>query len=208
MNEFFYTSICREVSSSCRGCELFTLANFYFVKMQYWEDSECPAFILLLHGTFFPNNIVIRLIRCSCFKNVHPCLVKSYSWAVWAKICLLHLIVFSLTALQFCFTKPQTFLWPSEFWSAHGTSFKKKFVSAVWNHDFWMCTLWMLFYMDVSKCLRFAFLHVFQPKKHMFGFFHFYDFIFLYFLFIFYFSIFVKCFHIWIFSYFHVFIIL
>ena len=25
----------------------------------------------------FPNDIVIRLIRCFCFKKVHPCVVKS-----------------------------------------------------------------------------------------------------------------------------------
>ena len=37
----------------------------------------------LLLGSFcyftalFPNDIVIRLIRCFCFKKVHPCVVKS-----------------------------------------------------------------------------------------------------------------------------------
>ena len=54
----------------------------------------------LLLGSFcyftalFPNDTVIRLIRCFCFKKVHPCVVKSDASAIWAKPCLLHLIVF------------------------------------------------------------------------------------------------------------------
>ena len=70
----------------------------------------------LLHGSFcyftalFPNDTVIRLIRCFCFKKIHPCVVKSDAGAIWAKPCLIHLIVFPFfDCFAALLSKPETF---------------------------------------------------------------------------------------------------
>jgi len=64
----------------------------------------------LLHDSFcyftalFPNDSIIRLIRCFCFKKEHSCTVKSDVWAIWTKFrLLLDSISFSVIALQFWF---------------------------------------------------------------------------------------------------------
>ena len=140
MNGLFYTSIfCR---NECGGFHvrravvcgwLFTLGTLLFRWGAVLRGIWVAGLFHLLLGSFcyftalFPNDIVIRLICCFCFKKVHPCVVKSDAWAIWAKPCLLHLIVFPFFdcfAVLLC-TQPQDVLMTVRASSAHGMSKKK-----------------------------------------------------------------------------------
>lgn len=175
-------------------CELFTLAWLISISLRCSTERTLSVRLLfyccmalssqitlsrtrpaMQEKKIFPNNIVIRLIRCSCFKNVHPCLVKSYSWAIWAKICLLHLIVFSLIAFAvLLYQTTDVFVTVRVLKRARHQLQKKVRIRRVKS---WLLNVHPL---NVVSYGRFK-VSPFWPKKHMFGFFHFYDFIFLYF---------------------------
>ena len=95
MNVEVSTSVVRWVVGG-----LFTLGTLLFRWGAVLRGIWVAGLFHLLLGSFccftalFPNDTVIRPIRCFCFKKVHPCAVKSDAWAIWAKPCLLHLIVF------------------------------------------------------------------------------------------------------------------
>ena len=116
MNGLFYTFIFYR--NECGGFHvrravvcgwLFTLGTLLFRWGAVLRGPWVAGLFHLLHGSFccftalFPNDTVIRLIRCFCFKKVHPCVVKSDAWAIWAKPCLLHLIVFPFLWLHCSF---------------------------------------------------------------------------------------------------------
>ena len=135
MNGLFYTSIFYR--NECGGFHvrramvcgwLFTLGTLLFRWGAVLRGIWVAGLFHLLLGSFcyftalFPNDTVIRLIRCFCFKKVHPCVVKSDAWAIWAKPCLLHLIVFPFfdCFAVLLYTKPQTLVTVRAS-SAHGT---------------------------------------------------------------------------------------
>ena len=126
MNGLFYTSIFYR--NECGGFHvrravvcgwLFTLGTLLFRWGAVLRGIWVAGLFHLLLGSFcyftalFPNDTVIRLIRCFCFKKVHPCVVKSDAWAIWAKPCLLHLIVFPFFDNLRIVEQSQTFWWPS-----------------------------------------------------------------------------------------------
>ena len=123
MNGLFYTSIFYR--NECGGFHvrgatvcgrLFTLGTLLFRWGAVLRGIWVAGLFHLLLGRFcyftdfFSNDIVIRPIRCFCFKKVHPCVVKSDAQAIWAKPCLLHLIVFPFfdCLAVLLYTKPQT----------------------------------------------------------------------------------------------------
>ena len=105
MNGLFYTSIVpieMNVVVSTSVVRRFEGGNLpwvhcYFVELFRW--GAVVLWGLWVAGLFhvlalFPNDIVIRLIRCFCDKVVHFCVVQSDVWAIWVKPCLRHLIAF------------------------------------------------------------------------------------------------------------------
>ena len=80
---------------SCGGLWVAFYLGYIAISLRCSTERNLSGRLVhLLLGSFcyftalFPNDTVIRLIRCFCFKKVHPCVVKSDAWAIWAKPCL------------------------------------------------------------------------------------------------------------------------